>query len=61
VDCGQRPGYRTESGDSEDELETGSASVTFDLTHDHLRPIRAYKIDLYLDGTLTTTVPFEVQ
>lgn len=46
---------------SEAELETGSATVTFDLTNDNLWPIGTYQIDLYLDGTLTSTVQFEVQ
>lgn len=46
---------------AEAELETGSSTVTFDLTNDGLWPIGTYKIDLYLDGTLTTTVQFEVQ
>lgn len=46
---------------SEAELETGSGTVTFDLTNDSLWPTGTYKIDLYLDSTLTTTVQFEVQ
>lgn len=46
---------------AETELETGSTVVTFDLTNDNLWPVGSYKIDLYLNGTLASTVVFEVR
>ncbi len=45
----------------EAELQTESTVVTFDLTNDLLWPVGGYKIDLYLNGTLTRTVEFEVR
>lgn len=45
----------------EAELETGDAIVTFDLTNDFLWPLGTYKVDLYLNDTLSTTVEFEVR
>jgi hypothetical protein len=46
---------------AEAELETESSVVTFDLSNDGLWPIGTYKIDLYLNDTLATTIDFEVR
>lgn len=46
---------------AETEFETGSAVVTFDLTNDFLWPIGTYKVDIYLDGTLSNSLTFEVR
>lgn len=45
----------------ETEFETGDAVVTFDLSNDMLWPAGSYKVDLYVDGVLSTTVEFQVQ
>jgi len=46
---------------TETEFVTGSGLVNFNLSNESLWPTGTYKVDIYMDGTLSTTVEFEVQ
>lgn len=46
---------------TETEFTTGSGVVNFNLTNDNLWPTGKYKVDIYMNGTLSKTLEFEVQ
>lgn len=46
---------------TESEFTTGSGLITFNLSNDNLWPTGEYKVDVYMNGTLTTTLEFSVQ
>jgi hypothetical protein len=46
---------------NESEYTTGSGLVHFMLSYDDLWPIGTYKVDIYLDGKLASTLNFSVQ
>ena len=43
------------------EFTTGSGLINFNLSNDNLWPTGSYKVDIYMNGTLTSTVEFSVQ
>ena len=46
---------------TETEFTTGSGVVNFNLTNDNLWPTGKYKVDIYMNDTLSKTLEFEVQ
>jgi len=46
---------------TETEFTTGDGLVNFTLSNDYLWPIGTYKVDIYLNDTLTQTLEFEVR
>ena len=46
---------------TETEFTTGSGVVNFNLTNDNLWPTGTYKVDIYMNDMLSTTLEFEVQ
>lgn len=46
---------------TESEFTTGSGLISFNLSNDNLWPTGEYKVDVYMNGTLTTTLEFSVQ
>jgi len=46
---------------NETELATGDGLVHFTLSNDNLWPIGKYKVDLYINGELASTLEFEVR
>jgi hypothetical protein len=46
---------------NETEFTSGSQVVYFQLFNDQLWPAGSYKVDIYIDGKLSTTMTFEVQ
>jgi len=46
---------------TETDFTTGSGLINFNLSNDDLWPIGTYKVDIYLNETLTSTVEFTVQ
>ena len=45
----------------ETELATGDGLVHFTLSNDNLWPIGKYKVDLYINGELASTLEFQVR
>lgn len=43
------------------ELTSGSAPLHFELSNDNLWPVGKYKVELYLNGELDSSLEFEVQ
>lgn len=46
---------------TEAEITTGSDIIHFNLSNDNLWPTGTYKVEIYLNGTLTETLEFAVQ
>jgi hypothetical protein len=46
---------------TETEFTTGSGVINFNLTNDNLWPIGTYKVEIYMNDILSTTLEFEVQ
>ena len=46
---------------TETEFVTGSGMINFNLSNDSLWPTGTYKVDIYMNGELATTVTFTVQ
>jgi len=46
---------------TETEFTTGSGVINFNLSNDNLWPTGTYKVDIYMNETLSKTVEFEVQ
>src|SRR5512145_2355560 len=46
---------------NETNYTAGSETVHFDLSNDNLWPAGSYKADIFLNGTLDRSLPFEVQ
>lgn len=46
---------------NETNYASGTGNVHFDLSNDNLWPTGSYKADIYLNGTLDRSLPFEVQ
>ena len=46
---------------NETEFTTGSGVINFNLSNDNLWPTGKYKVDIYMNDTLSTTLEFEVQ
>ena len=46
---------------TETEFVTGSGLINFNLSNDSLWPTGTYKVDIYMNGGLATTVTFTVQ
>ena len=46
---------------NETEYETGSGRVYFTLSNDDLWPIGTYRVEIYLNGELATSLDFSVQ
>lgn len=46
---------------TETEFVTGSGLINFNLSNDSLWPTGTYKVDIYMNGELATTVTFTVQ
>ena len=46
---------------TETEFTTGSGVINFNLTNDNLWPTGTYKVDIYMNDMLSTTLEFEVQ
>ncbi|MBN1681530.1 MAG: hypothetical protein JW966_14715 [Anaerolineae bacterium] len=53
---GVEPGFQI----GEYELESGSGTLTFQVSPDELWPPGQYKVEIYLNGDLEKTVEFEV-
>ena len=45
----------------ETEFTSGDGLIRFELSNDSLWPVGQYKVDIYLNDTLTKTVTFDVQ
>lgn len=46
---------------TETEFTTGSGVINFNLSNDSLWPTGTYKVDIYMNDTLSETIEFEVQ
>ena len=46
---------------TETEFTTGSGLINFNLSNENLWPTGKYKVDIYMNDTLSTTIEFEVQ
>ena len=46
---------------TETEFTTGSGLINFNLSNENLWPLGTYKVEIYMNDTLTNTVEFSVQ